>query len=549
MGLTNQPMGMVPQAQPTLQAPLQLPQNPQPQVRPQLPAQPNPNPNNRPVQLVQIVENLECETNSVGCNELRLRSGCVVSPEESSIHQEQENENDRQPTINPSTVVITEEAEQGENTVEQQNPDKDVISSPPFPERIMIAKPVVYPNFDIVGELKNLCVKIPLLQAIQDIPIYAKTIKELCGKNPGRKTKNPSTVHVVGTLSDLILGKQEPVKYADPGNPVVMVQIQGFSFPNTLVDLGAAINILTTETCNVLGITSYEPTSTLLELADRSVVKPEGTLQDIAVSVDSWEYPTDFLVINPRSRLDGHPLILGRPWLATTDAYIGCRTGNMTIARGSAIKNLILYPPAKPSLPVIHQQLQPPRYLEENICPPLTLEEALGLKNQLEDDVINNFINNPTVIGNPTCQMLKVILDNEAQGDPLEELIDQHIPTTVVHNNIAVEIAPGRFLNINANLNDQQQQKLIQILSKYQQDFSWEYSDMKGIDPQLCTHHIYIEKDTRPIRQPQRRLNPHLRDIVKEELQKLLDVDFIYPISDSQWVSPLVIIPKKNGKW
>jgi hypothetical protein len=44
-------------------------------------------------------------------------------------------------------------------------------------------------------------------------------------------------------------------------------------------------------------------------------------------------------------------------------------------------------------------------------------------------------------------------------------------------------------------------------------------------------------------------LNPHLRDIFKEELQKLLDVDFIYPISYSQWVSPLVIIPNKNGKW
>jgi hypothetical protein len=175
----------------------------------------------------------------------------------------------------------------------------------------MIEKPVVYPNFDIVGELKNLYVKIPLLQALQDIPIYAKTIKELCGKNPRRKTKNPSTVHVVGTLSDLILGKQEPVKYTDPGNPVVTVQIQGCFFPNTLVDLGATINILTIETCNVLGITSFEPTSIMLELADRSVVKPVGTLQDIAISVDSWEYPADFLVINPRSRLDGHPLILG----------------------------------------------------------------------------------------------------------------------------------------------------------------------------------------------------------------------------------------------
>ena len=72
---------------------------------------------------------------------------------------------------------------------------------------------------------------------------------------------------------------------------------------------------------------------------------------------------------------------------------------------------------------------------------------------------------------------------------------------------------------------------------------------MKGIDPKLFTHHVYVEKDAQPIRQPQRILNPHLRDIVKEELQKLLDVDFIYPISDSWWVSPLVIVPKKNGKW
>jgi hypothetical protein len=72
---------------------------------------------------------------------------------------------------------------------------------------------------------------------------------------------------------------------------------------------------------------------------------------------------------------------------------------------------------------------------------------------------------------------------------------------------------------------------------------------MKGIDLQLCTHHIYGENDARPIRQPQRILNPHLRDIVKEELKKMLDVDFIYPILDSRWVSPLVIVPKKNGKW
>eukprot|EP00253_Pinus_taeda_P009982 PITA_09982 len=72
---------------------------------------------------------------------------------------------------------------------------------------------------------------------------------------------------------------------------------------------------------------------------------------------------------------------------------------------------------------------------------------------------------------------------------------------------------------------------------------------MKGIHPSVGTHHIYIKEECKPVRQPQRRMNPALQDIVKEEVQKLLDAGFIYPISDSEWVSPLVLMPKKNGKW
>ena len=76
-----------------------------------------------------------------------------------------------------------------------------------------------------------------------------------------------------------------------------------------------------------------------------------------------------------------------------------------------------------------------------------------------------------------------------------------------------------------------------------------EYQDMYGIHPDTCTHHIYIKQGSHAIWQPQWRLNPTLHDVVKEELQKLLNVGFIYPISDSRWVSPLVVLPKKNGKW
>jgi hypothetical protein len=172
-------------------------------------------------------------------------------------------------------VVIAKEIKQGRNTVKSQDSDKDAIPSPPFPKRMMIEKPIVYLDFDIVGELRNLYIKIPLLQ---DIPIYAKTIKELCGRKPVRKIKNSSsTVHVVGDLFDLILGRETPVKYADLGNPIVTVQIQGCSFPNTLVDLGVAINILTMETCNALGLHSFDPTSIMLQLANRSVVTTRHT--------------------------------------------------------------------------------------------------------------------------------------------------------------------------------------------------------------------------------------------------------------------------------
>jgi hypothetical protein len=78
--------------------------------------------------------------------------------------------------------------------------------------------------------------------------------------------------------------------------------------------------------------------------------------------------------------------------------------------------------------------------------------------------------------------------------------------------------------------------------------FAWDYSNMKGIHPNTCLHHIYTNEQIIPIRKCQRRLNPTLKDIVKDELQKILHANFIYPISDNKWVSPLVIVPNKNGK-
>ena len=62
------------------------------------------------------------------------------------------------------------------------------------------------------------------------------------------------------------------------------------------------------------------------------------------VNIESWEYPIDFLVLQPRTKFNGYHLILGRPWLATKDDYISCQAGNMNVKNGSLSKQLVLYP-------------------------------------------------------------------------------------------------------------------------------------------------------------------------------------------------------------
>ena len=125
------------------------------------------------------------------------------------------------------------------------------------------------------------------------------------------------------------MGKILLEKYDNPGNPTFTVQIGHTQIPNVLVYLGAAINVMTIETVRKLGLTNLRPTPTVLELVDRSTIKLEGILDDLVISVDSWEYPAEFLVLQPKSQLGGHPLILGRPWLATADACISCRSGSI----------------------------------------------------------------------------------------------------------------------------------------------------------------------------------------------------------------------------
>jgi hypothetical protein len=168
------------------------------------------------------------------------------------------------------------------------------------------------PSLNLLGELQNMHINIPLLHAIRDVPIYAKTVRDLCIRKARRMPKYPLIVHVVGDLSELMLGKTPPIKYGDPRNSTVTVKIGQTSIPHVLVDLWEAINIIPIETIQLLQLgTQIRPTPNILEFSDRSTIRPEGVIDDLVISVDSWEYLVDFVILQPKSRLGGHPLILG----------------------------------------------------------------------------------------------------------------------------------------------------------------------------------------------------------------------------------------------
>ncbi|RVW80074.1 Retrovirus-related Pol polyprotein from transposon 17.6 [Vitis vinifera] len=100
---------------------------------------------------------------------------------------------------------------------------------------------------------------------------------------------------------------------------------------------------------------------------------------------------------------------------------------------------------------------------------------------------------------------------------------------------------------ISSSLTVSQEDNLLRILRKHKKVIGWQIFYLKGISPLICTHHIYMEEGAKPTRQPQRRLNPHMQEVVRAEVLKLLQADIIYPISDSTWVSPTQVVQKKSG--
>ena len=87
----------------------------------------------------------------------------------------------------------------------------------------------------------------------------------------------------------------------------------------------------------------------------------------------------------------------------------------------------------------------------------------------------------------------------------------------------------------------------MKTLKKHRAAIGYTLDDLKGISPTLCQHKINLEADAKPVCDPQCRLNPKMKEVVRKDLLKLLEAGIIYPVADSQWVSPVRCVPKKGG--
>lgn len=119
----------------------------------------------------------------------------------------------------------------------------------------------------------------------------------------------------------------------------------------------------------------------------------------------------------------------------------------------------------------------------------------------------------------------------------------------VLPNNIRYDFLDkqlNRPIIVSANLNDEETKKLLMVLRKYPAALGYIISDLRGISPSVCMHIILLEEDSKTFRKHKRRRNPIISDVVRKEVLKLLEARIIYPISDNQWASPVLVVLRKE---
>ncbi|XP_062080181.1 uncharacterized protein LOC133784931 [Humulus lupulus] len=167
------------------------------------------------------------------------------------------------------------------------------LEDPPIPNTTS-----KFPNVVSESVPSNSSAKVPFPQALRPtgkIPENRGEILEHLTQHHVKKT-----AFLTEQLSAVIEQKTPP-KYKDPGCPTISCQIGTHEFSQALLDLGASVNLMPFSVYSQLGLGEIKPTSVVLQLADRSIKKPRGIVEDVLVQVDKFYYPVDFLILDTQS--------------------------------------------------------------------------------------------------------------------------------------------------------------------------------------------------------------------------------------------------------
>jgi hypothetical protein len=359
---------------------------------------------------------------------------------------------------------------------------------------------------------KQVQINILFLDAIQQVPSYAKFLKDLITVK--RKTNVPKKFCLTEQVSS-ILQCRLPIKYKDPGCPTISCTIGVSHIEKALLDLGSSVNLLPYSIYLQLGLGELKPTSMALQLADRSVKIPRGIVEDVLIKVDKFYFPVDFIVLDtePVQNVGVQiPVILGRPFLATANALINCRTRVMKISFGNMTVELNIFDISKKSresdevgsVCVIEEILE--EVMEESsIRDPLEacfaqfgkgldldvlLEQANAI---LEFSPLESNKKEEAAVPEPPKKELKPLADNLKYKfiSPAETL-----PVIIA-----------------SDLHAAQEERLLDILREHKEAIGWTIEDIKGINPSVVMHKIHLKEGTKPSREPQRRLNPSMQKL------------------------------------
>ena len=262
------------------------------------------------------------------------------------------------------------------------------------------------------------------------------------------------------------------IKKRDPTPPMITREIGGMSFTRSLLDTRASINILPKAVFDRHHVGELQPFLVELCLADGSVRKPHGLVEDVIVRIEDCYFPVDFLVVDMKmtKELSQAPVIFGRPFLATAKPVTDWGKGEVIIKVGEHtvkvdINKLMKYPSRA--------------------------SEDLGAIDFADDQDID------------ACVEEEMMIDEEAKFEELpmdEPSLDlKALPSTLKYAFLDEEkVKP---VIISSMLDIKQEAKLLEVLRKNEEAIGWTLTDLKGLDPSSCTHRIFLEDESRPVRE------------------------------------------------